>query len=491
MFTRRKLLTTSGLLAGSAMTLGALGGLGGLGGLMLGSRSTRAAGGDPRRIVIFLEGNGTRPVCMRDPLTLETLEGLAGKPIKNNRDYGHDDPVLLEKVPLAEARALGSLAGDANNIPLVDRSALVLGLSAAYLGGGHSTDCGALSAAKTSGGPAAATIDTILGSIPEVRGTAPFDVVRVGVGAATTPLNYSSCAFDKGKPAPILISPSDAYASLFGSVASGQAGEDFKARKQLLEFAIEDLERELKIFTGSTRGRTKLETYEDSLLAMLARNEQILAMKAKLLAVKPAGPGELNPDPYASTDPLEQLRAQVDIATGALLSGLTNVVVVSLGSGSYYWSSEYPSLAPFYPDGKVIAGHDLRHGDSDATNEVLHELSSRSIGEMARMARTLAAQPEAGGTMLDNTLLLHMSDNGEQHHSNAEEWAMLMIGGNNMGFKTDGRSVTYPKSGHPNSRQTSNLFNSMLHGAGLPTDDFGHGTPETRVAPGPLTELWG
>ena len=489
MFTRRRLLTTSGLLAGSAMTLG-IGGLGGLGGLTLGSRRSRAAEGDPRRVVIFLEGNGTRPVCMRDPLTLETLEGFAGKPIESSRDYGHDETVLIPGAPLAEARALGSLAGNQDQISLVERSALVLGLSATYLGGGHSTDHGALSAAKALGGPAAATIDTVLASIAEVRGTAPFDVVRVGVGAATTPLNYSSCAFDKSKPAPILISPADAYASLFGSVASGQAGEDFQTRKQLLEFAIEDLERELKSFTGSTRGRAKLETYEASLLTMLTRNDQILGMKNKLLAVKPPGPGELDPDPYASNDPLDQLRAQVDIATGALLAGLTNVVVVSLGSGSYYWSSEYPSLAPFYPGGQVIGGHDLRHGDSDATNEVLHELSSRSIGEMARMARALAAQPEAGGTMLDNTLLLHMSDNGEKHHSNAEEWAMLLVGGNNMGFKTDGRSVTYPGNGHPNNRQTSNLFNSLLHGAGLPTDDFGHGTPETRIAEGPLAELW-
>ncbi len=487
MLTRRRLLTTSGVLAGSALTLG----LGGLGGLTLGSRPTRAADGDPRRVVIFLEGNGTRPKCMRDPLTLETLEGLAGKPIESSRDYGHDDPVLLAKAPLSEARALGSLAAGQGQISLVERSALVLGLSATYLGGGHSTDFGALSAAKTPAGPAAATIDTVLAGIPEVRGATPFDVVRVGVAAAGTPLNYSSCAFAKGKPAPILLSPGDAYASLFGSVASGEAGEEFLARKELLEFAIDDLARELKSFTGSTRGRAKLETHEASLLAMLARNEQILGMKAKLLAHKPAGPGEQDPDPYASIDPLDQLRAQVDIATGALLAGLTNVVVVSLGSGSYYWSSEYPSLAPLYPGGKLMGGHDLRHADTEETHEVLHELTARSIGEMARMARALAAQPESGGTMLDNTLLLHMSDNGERHHSNSEEWAMLLVGGNNLGFKTDGRSVTYPRSGHPNNRQTSNLFNSLLHGAGLPTDDFGHGTPETRVAPGPLAELWG
>jgi hypothetical protein len=258
----------------------------------------------------------------------------------------------------------------------------------------------------------------------------------------------------------------------------------------LLEFAIEDLERELKVFTGSTRGRAKLETYEASLLTMLARNDQIVGMKGALQAVKPLGPGEADPDPYASDDPLEQLRLQADIATASLLAGLTNVAVISFGAGDYYWSLQYPSLVDLYPGKQMLGGHDLRHGESPEYYEVLHEVTSRGIAEMARMARTLAAQPEQGGTMLDNTLLLYMSDNGEKHHSNAEEWPMLLVGGNNMGFKTDGRSVTYPKSGHENNRQTSNMFNSLLHGAGLPTDDFGHSNPTTRIAEGPLAEVW-
>jgi hypothetical protein len=479
---RRTFFTTaSGLLVGA----------GALGGATFASRRTHAGPGDPRRIVIFLEGNGVRPECVMDPLTRETLEGFAGGPIASNRDYGHDDPVLVPAAPLGEARALGSLVAGMDQISLVERSALVLGLSATYLGGGHSTDHGALTASKVSGGPASASIEAVLGQIPEVRGTTPFDVVRVGVGAADTPLNYASCAFDKGKPAPILIDPRSAFAALFGSVASGAVGEDFLARKALLEFAIEDAERELTGFKGSSRGRDKLVTLQDSLLGLLARNEQIAGMKDALLAVKPAEPGLMDPDPYASVDPIEQLRLQCDIATGALLAGLTNVVVVSIGSGSYYWSSEYPSLSAMYPGGQVIGGHDLRHGDGPDFYEVLYELSSRGIGEMARMARTLAAREEAGGTMLDNTLLLYMPDNGEKHHSNAEEWAMLLLGGDNLGFKTDGRSVAYPRAGHENNRQTSNVFNSLLHAAGLPTDDFGHAAPDTRVAEGPLAELWG
>ncbi len=477
MFTRRNFLANSGLLA-SALVLS-------------GSTSSRshAAGPHPRRVVIFLEGNGLRPACMFDPLTRETLEGIAGKPITSNRDYKHEDPVVLPGVPLSEARALGALASQPDQISLVERSALVLGLSATTLGGGHSTNFGALSAAKSVGGPAGPSIETVLAQIPEVRGTSPFDVIRVGVGASSTPLNYASCAFGAGKPAPILMKPDAVYRSLFGSVASGQASQDFANRKQLLEFAIEDTDRTLKGFSGSQVGRDKLATYEASLLAMLTRNEQIESMKDALLAVRPVGPGELDPDPYDSTEPLEQLRLQVDAVTAALLCGLTNVAVVSIGSGAYHWASQYESLKDFYPGQQVIAGHDLRHGEGAPYYEVLHELSSRCIGEMARMARALADTPETGGSMLDNTLLLYMSDNGEKHHSNAEEWAMLLVGGNNLGFKTDGRSVSYPKSGHANNRQTANMFNTLLHAAGLPTDDFGQALGQ--VAKGPLSELWG
>jgi hypothetical protein len=479
--TRRHLLTTAGVLASAA----ALAGTG------LVSRSGRAARGDPRRVVIFLEGNGVRPACVRDPLTQQTLDDLAGKPVASARDYAHDEPVVLPGAPLSQARALGSLAAAQDQISLVERSALVLGLSATYLGGGHSTDHGALSASKGAGGPASATIESVLAAIPEVRGVTPFDAIRVGVGAATTPLNYSSCAFAKGKPAPILMHPAAAFSALFGSVAAGAVGEEFVARGQLLEFALADVERELAGLTGSSRGHDKLSTYRASLLAMMSQSEQISAMKGQLEAVKPAEPGAQDPDPYASDDPLVQLGLQCDIATAALLAGLTNVAVVSIGSGSYYWSLQYPGLVDLYPNGKLIGGHDLRHGDGEPFYEVLHEVTSRGIGEMARMARTLAARPEGAGTMLDHTLLLYMPDNGEKHHSNAEEWAALLIGGDALGFRTDGRSVVYPGFKHPQNRQTSNLFNSLLHAAGSPTDDFGHVGTKSRVAPGPLAELWG
>ena len=479
MFTRRNFLTTSSLLVGASA----------LGGAALGGRLTRAAGPNPCRVVIFIEGNGTRPECLYDPLTRQNLEDIAGKPITGNGTYAHDDPVLTLAAPLAEARALSSLAAGPGELSLVERAATVFGLSATYVNGNHTSGFGALSASKASGGPGGPTIETVLSQVAGVRGTTPFDVVRVGVGDSTTPLNYGTCAFATNKPAPILLSPTASFTSLFGSVAAGQAGKDFNARKRLLEFGVEDVERELKGLGGSTRGRDKIETYRASMLEMLARNDQLAGMKDAIVAAKPVEPGTMVPDPYASTDFLKRLTLQVDVATAALLAGLTNVVVVSLGSG-HVWNNRYPELLDFYPDKEIVDGHDLRHVSSPAANELLYELTSRGVGEMARMARALAARPESGGTMLDNTVLLYLSDNGERHHSKAEEWAMLLLGGNNMGFKTDGRSVTYPGSGHPNNRQTSNMFNSLLHGVGAPTDDFGHNDPKTRIAPGPLAEIW-
>jgi hypothetical protein len=65
-----------------------------------------------------------------------------------------------------------------------------------------------------------------------------------------------------------------------------------------------------------------------------------------------------------------------------------------------------------------------------------------------------------------------------------------MLGGNALGLKTDGRTVVYPGFGAANNRQVSNLFNSLGHAFGDSTFDlFGLEGP-SRIAPGPLSELY-
>ncbi len=109
----------------------------------------------------------------------------------------------------------------------------------------------------------------------------------------------------------------------------------------------------------------------------------------------------------------------------------------------------------------------------------------------ARMARALDNVPEGNGTMLDNTIIAYLSDNGEKHHSEAREWPMLLVGGSNLGFKTDGRTVVYPGWNNPNDRQASNLFNTLGHATGnTELNEFGN-EGALRIAKGPLDELLG
>ena len=94
--------------------------------------------------------------------------------------------------------------------------------------------------------------------------------------------------------------------------------------------------------------------------------------------------------------------------------------------------------------------------------------------------------------MLDNTVIVFIGDNGEQHHGTASEFPVVLIGGKNLGLATGGRTIVYPgvDSGGSGHRQVSNLWNTLGHLAGEPLDMFGAEGPY-RVAPGPLAELMG
>ncbi|MCA9573462.1 MAG: DUF1552 domain-containing protein, partial [Myxococcales bacterium] len=198
-------------------------------------------------------------------------------------------------------------------------------------------------------------------------------------------------------------------------------------------------------------------------------------------AVAPEAPST-NPL-YASADPLDHLQAQFDLVNAALLGGLTNVAVIASGTGGSF-DLAYPSLIA------NVGRHNLHHGSSDpAYLAVIHEATRRHVQMIAKLARSLASTPEGSGTMLDNTVIVYLSDNGESHHSSAEEWPVLMVGGQNMGFLNDGRTTVFPGVRTATNRQLSNFYNTLGYAAGLALDDFGS-EGSSRIAPGPLSELW-
>jgi hypothetical protein len=107
---------------------------------------------------------------------------------------------------------------------------------------------------------------------------------------------------------------------------------------------------------------------------------------------------------------------------------------------------------------------------------------------VARVAAKLKAVPEGDGTMLDNTLILYLSDAAEKHHGSCLEWPFLLLGGL---AGRGGRYLQYPGYGSAGHRTIGNLYSTLMHTIGKPQDTFGRldSNLPTAIQRGPLAEL--
>ena len=93
--------------------------------------------------------------------------------------------------------------------------------------------------------------------------------------------------------------------------------------------------------------------------------------------------------------------------------------------------------------------------------------------------------------MLDHTLAIYLSDSAEAHHSRCWEWPCVVIGDLGGRLKPGGRFLNYPRYGAPGHRTMRNLYQTFLHVAGSPRNDFGQediGLKDLDQK-GPLAEL--
>jgi hypothetical protein len=92
--------------------------------------------------------------------------------------------------------------------------------------------------------------------------------------------------------------------------------------------------------------------------------------------------------------------------------------------------------------------------------------------------------------MLDNTVIVYLSDGAEGHHSRCWEWPMVVMG--NLGGKLKtGRYLDYPGYGQKGHRTTANLYVTLLQLAGANRESFGMADPNLKDLDlhGPLVEL--
>jgi hypothetical protein len=191
-------------------------------------------------------------------------------------------------------------------------------------------------------------------------------------------------------------------------------------------------------------------------------------------------------DKYTSKYATHQLEAHFDMASAALISGITNVVTIHTDD----LNSSYQGL------GITPKVHSVGHGASSGTmssQDCRDIIRTFHCDLIAQMATKLDGIPEADGTMLDNTIIVYVSDNSDKHHSSATEWPMVVLG--NMGgrLNSSGRYLAYPRYGSAGHKQTiGNWLTTLCHVAGFPQDHFGQSDfalGKAAEQAGPLSEL--
>lgn len=415
----------------------------------LAAHAAGAAQAARKRFVFVVQSNGMNPNHLVPVGAKRRADGRSERPANDQ----------LEELSLKDLELNPAIAALA---PFQDRLALVQGLSGRIAEGGtggHSTNHGCLGCYPGSKGPMSATIDVALGE------ALPGILPHIGLGIMNKPdqtMNYQISAAGSGKAAPIQCSPELAYKGLFGSVAGGSSRQAFDRRTNLLDFMADDVRRARNALAGEERA--KLEQYLEAFEALHQRQAKIDQIQDTLREHAP----KLD-DKFQKPTETNRLEAQFEIAAAALITGLTNVVTLASGGGGQHYIS-FPEL------GIPVDGHHYGHGggvEGKSNEECFVTVRQYHTKLIASLAGKLDSVREGNGTMLDNTVIVYLSDSGEGHHPNLHEWPIVVLGNLGGRLKTNGRYLQFPQYGATNHRTVANFYLSLLHAAGKSRDKFG------------------
>ena len=417
-------------------------------GPVLAQLAAQAAGAPPRqRFVFVLQSNGLNPNHIIP----------VGLPLRKDAELPRNE--VAEETPLAGRELPAAIADLA---PFADRLTLIRGLSGRVAEGGtggHSTNHGALGCYPGSQGPMAQTIDCALGA------AVPGIIPNVGLGILSrleNTLNYQISASAPGKAMPIQCAPEQAFRGLFGSVLAGQTRAAFERRTNLLDFMADDVRRARGALAGDERA--KLEDYLAAFEALHLRQGKIDAIRPAITAALPQLDAQ-----FAKPTEVNRLQAQFETGAAALIAGLTNVLTLTSGGGGQQYLS-FPDL------GVPIDGHEYGHGkgvNGLTSDDCFIKVRQYHCKLIAGLAARLASIREGAGTMLDNTLIVYLSDSGEAHHPKLTEWPVVLLGGLAGKLKPGGRYVQLPGYAAKKHRTLANFYLTLLHAAGAPRKNFG------------------
>lgn len=415
------------------------------------SRIAAHAAGDAKaiqkRVVFIVQGNGINPAHL--------MPSGMSRP-RNGRPQN-------EQIEITSLKDRDLHSALEPLTPFKDRLTLLQGLSGKIALSDHSGNHGALGAYPANKGPMGQTIDSALAA------ALPAIVPHVALGIANRPdvtMNYQISASAPGKVVPIVCQPELALKALFGSVAAGAGRNAFDQKTMLLDFMAEDVKNARAQLVGSEK--QQFDQYMEAFAALRDRQGKIDQIREPLKKHYPQIEAQLK-----KPTEVNKFDAQFEVATASLLAGLTNVVTLVSGGGGQHYIS-YPDL------GIPVDGHHYGHGggvEGKNAEQCFVTVRQYHCQKIAKLAKTLQSVPEGNGTMLDNTLIVYLSDSGDGHHPTGYEWPVILLGNLGGQLKSQGQFIQMPLYGTKNHRTMANLYSTLLHAVGKPTDKFGINDP--------------
>ncbi|QDU97720.1 DUF1552 domain-containing protein [Lignipirellula cremea] len=447
MFHRRDLLKSLSVAAGGALLAPIV--------QQLQAQAAGDASRLPQRFVFVVRANGLRPWGI-------VPEGLEAHG-ENRRQQER-----LEEFSLADRKLHPTFA---SLEPLKEHVTIINNLSgrAAAVSDPHGANFGALGMYRSAGAapPAGETIDAALAAaLPSV-----FSHLGFKMGSADDLIAHPHLsAAGRGKPLPFYCSPLLAYKELFGSLARN---EELQAAsqldKELLDFMVDDVKRVQQRLAAPEKA--KLEHYLQGFESLRDRRVKLATLDDSFRVHIPS-----ITDKFTSPVETHRLEAHFDLAAAALIAGLTNVVTFDADdleghySGLGLGEKTLHGIGHLADDFKV--GRDSNFADGTDGIGARNIVRKFQLDLIAGLATKLKAIPEGDGNMLDNTLIVFLSDAGQQHHANYENFPLVLVGNVGGKFKT-GRFLNYPSYQQPGNRTLGSFYLSLLAAARHERESFG------------------
>jgi hypothetical protein len=278
-------------------------------------------------------------------------------------------------------------------------------------------------------------------------------------------------------PAPKETNPRAVFDRLFGSANAGEAVANRQRRERynqsILDFVLDDA-RSLDRNVG-VNDRRRMEEYLTSIRDLERRvavvsqqmnNVPDMARPEDMRVQQGFGPaGGMGGD--GGIDYTLHIRTMADVMTVAFQTDVTRVITFVLSNEISNRSYRFIGV----PEGHHDISH---HGFDPAKMKKVAKINLYHVEQFAYLLGRMKAVQEGNGTLLDNSMVLYGSGNGDGALHNHDELPVVLAG-KSGGAITTGRHLRYARN-----TPICNLYLEMMDRMGVVCDSFGDSTGRLR-----------